>query len=186
MNKQEYYVSRNRGRHLAEYKYVHKLLKQWKADNNYTCKCIIHHRDDTEECRKYNEEHYERWGCNEDGTFEYGKYVVFMTTAEHMQYHNAGEKHYMFGKHHTEAHKHSVSESLQGRRPWNFGLCQSKESNDKRRCTCTENIKGVKVLYTVYKAHGGKLLWNEFQRALKTGEITFEMQSISVYTNGGR
>jgi hypothetical protein len=59
-------------------------------DNNYTCRCVVHHRDDTEECRKYNEEHYERWGFNEDGTFEYGKYVIFMINTEHSAHHHTG------------------------------------------------------------------------------------------------
>ena len=49
MNKSEYY------------KHVCVLLRQWKSDNNYDCKCVVHHRDDTEECRKYNQEHYELW-----------------------------------------------------------------------------------------------------------------------------
>lgn len=89
MNKKDYY--NNYSAHNSfERKHVQKLLHQWKIDNNYTCKCVVHHRDDTEECKKYNEEHYELWGFNLDGTFEYGKYVVFMTHADHSSYHNSG------------------------------------------------------------------------------------------------
>ena len=36
-------------------------------------------------------------GFNLDGTFEYGKYVVFMTASEHMRYHMTGSKNPMCG-----------------------------------------------------------------------------------------
>ena len=91
MNKQEYNNSKI-SRKNPEYKKVRELLKTWKAENNITENCIIHHRDDTDETRAYNEEHYELWGCEEDGTFEYGKYVIFMTIAEHVKYHHTGSK----------------------------------------------------------------------------------------------
>lgn len=49
---------------------------------------VIHHLRDTEEQRKYNDEHYELFGMNLDGTFEYGKYVVFWTKEHHNEYHS--------------------------------------------------------------------------------------------------
>jgi len=55
---------------------------QYNKDPNAV---VIHHLRDTEEQRKYNDEHYELWGHNLDGTFEYGKYVVFVTKEEHTQ-----------------------------------------------------------------------------------------------------
>ena len=58
MNKEEYY-NNSAAHNTSERKYVQELLRQWKSDNHYDCKCVVHHRDDTEECRKYNEEHYE-------------------------------------------------------------------------------------------------------------------------------
>lgn len=142
MNKNEYYATRHSK--TPEDIYVHELLHEWKHDNNYTCKCVVHHRDDTEECRKYNEEHYELWGCNEDGSFEYGKYVVFMTHAEHSSYHNSGDKNSMRrpeviakasaamkgressfkGKHHTEESKQKLRES-------HLGKCASDETRKK-------------------------------------------------------
>lgn len=88
MNKKEYW---DRGTRGVAYKEVHHKLREWKCTNNITERCHVHHRDDTEECRKYNEEHYELWGFNEDGTFEYGKYVVFMTCAEHARHHRTGK-----------------------------------------------------------------------------------------------
>lgn len=74
------------------YKLVHEKLKEWKIHNNINERCVVHHRDDTEETCKYNNEHYYRWGCDEDGSFEYGKYVVFMTRREHIKHHHTGAK----------------------------------------------------------------------------------------------
>lgn len=152
MNKKEYYNSRTAYKTL-EREYTQKLLHQWKIDNNYTCKCIVHHRDDTEETRKYNEEHYELWGFNLDGTFEYGKYVVFMTHAEHSSYHNSGDKcaskrpevrakisitkkgckSAFKGKHHTEESKQKLRESR-------LGMYASDETRKK----LSEMCKGEK------------------------------------------
>ena len=53
---------------------------------------VIHHLRDTEEQRKYNDEHYEMFGMNLDGTFEYGKYVVFWTKEHHNEYHHCSEE----------------------------------------------------------------------------------------------
>jgi hypothetical protein len=53
---------------------------------------VIHHLLDTEEQRKYNNEHYERFGLNQDGTFEYGKYVIFVTNKEHAIIHSLLEE----------------------------------------------------------------------------------------------
>lgn len=53
---------------------------------------VIHHLRDTEEQRKYNDEHYELFGLNLDGSFEYGKYVVFWTKEHHTEYHKCSEE----------------------------------------------------------------------------------------------
>ncbi|HQB65630.1 MAG TPA: NUMOD3 domain-containing DNA-binding protein, partial [Fibrobacteraceae bacterium] len=50
------------------------------------------HLRDTEEQRKYNDEHYEFWGFNQDGTFEYGKYIIFVTKEEHLNIHTHSEE----------------------------------------------------------------------------------------------
>ena len=89
------------------YKSICKKLKDWKISNNINEKCVAHHRDDTPETRKYNAEHYERWGHNEDGTFEYGKYVVFMTLSDHIKYHHIGAKR-------SEETRRRVSEGRKG------------------------------------------------------------------------
>lgn len=46
-----------------------------------------HHLFNTPEQIAYNNEHYEMWGFNLDGTFEYGKYIIFVTPEEHSQIH---------------------------------------------------------------------------------------------------
>lgn len=113
MNREEWVAN---GRHINKYRrYVNNALNQWKQENAITERCAVHHRDDTEECRKYNEEHYERWGCNEDGSFEHGKYVVFMTRAEHAHYHNIGERNSMYGKHHSEETRAKISVAQRGK-----------------------------------------------------------------------
>ena len=53
---------------------------------------VIHHLRDTEEQRKYNDEHYEYFGLNQDDTFEYGKYVIFVTNKEHANIHSLSEE----------------------------------------------------------------------------------------------
>ena len=78
MNNMEYYSANHRNEY---HKYIHKLLNEWKLANSITERCVVHHRDDTEECCKYNEEHYELWGFNLDGTFEYGKYIALHNLA---------------------------------------------------------------------------------------------------------
>lgn len=57
---------------------------------------MIHHLRDTEEQRKYNDEHYELWGfeIDKDGNehFEYNKYVIFVTKEEHREIHGCSEE----------------------------------------------------------------------------------------------
>lgn len=61
---------------------------QYNSDPNAT---VRHHLRDTEEQRKYNDEHYEMFGfeIDEDGNehFEYGKYIIFVTPEEHSKLH---------------------------------------------------------------------------------------------------
>lgn len=108
-----------------------QYLHQWMAQNNLTGDYIIHHRDDNDEVRAYNKANYKLWGHNLDGTFEYGRYVVFMTRSEHMRHHrtgahlteeqkrhlseiNSGEKHPKFGTHHSEETRKKLSEQKLG------------------------------------------------------------------------
>lgn len=109
------------------------LSKEFESDERTDlCANTIHHLQETEEQRKYNDEHYEMFGfeLDENGNehFEYGKYVVFWTKEHHNTYHheseytrkklgdaikrrwqdktyreaNSGENHHWYGKHHSE------------------------------------------------------------------------------------
>ena len=76
------------------YNRVRKLLKSKEFESSDNCDKdakVIHHLRDTEEQRKYNDEHYELWGfeIDEDGNeiFNYGKYVAFWTKEHHDNYH---------------------------------------------------------------------------------------------------
>lgn len=75
-----------------------------------------HHLMETEEQRKYNNEHYEYFGFNQDGTFEYGKYIIFVTEEEHHLIHgNKGKDNPMYGKHHTDEVKAIISKTSKDR-----------------------------------------------------------------------
>ena len=192
MNRDEWYKdSRTGDRSNVFYKTCHRAYLKWKQQNGYTCKCVVHHRDDTEECRKYNDEHYERWGCNEDGTFEYGKYVVFLTNAEHNVIHK-------IGTHHTEVTRKKLSKALKGRvvsdetrlklskltsgsnNPM-YGVHWTDSQKTKSSIKHKIIMKGIKVLYSVYKENNGLLNWNCFQKSLKNGNIVFEKKPTSIF-----
>lgn len=202
MNKQEWYdnsIQRDRSFH----KKVRVMLNKWRQDNGFTCKCVIHHRDDNDEVKSYNESHYELWGFNEDGTFEYGKYILFMTHAEHTSHHNQnrdlsaqsrGVLNGMYGKHHSDETCRKISETRKslfmdpsfrakysGQNNPMYGKHPSPESNEIRREKTTRAMNAAKVLYEAYKNNGGILQWNDFRKALKAGEITFETRPVSVF-----
>lgn len=69
-------------------KSIQRLLK-YNSNPNAT---VVHHLRDTEEQRNYNDTYYEYWGFNQDGTFEYGKYVIFVTKEEHTEIHRHSEE----------------------------------------------------------------------------------------------
>ena len=177
MNRQEWLNSPNM--HNEYYKKVQKLLKEWKAENNITERCVAHHRDDTEECRKYNAEHYERWGCEEDGTFIDGKYIIFMTCAEHTLYHHAG-KHvsdetkkkisennirYWKGKHLSDETKKKMSEN-------NVRYWKGKHHTDETKKKISETNKVINDLWKIYKQLNGTMNYNEFRKSLKNQQTT--------------
>lgn len=142
MNREEY--SKNTYEHYCDtnhrnkyYNYVQKLLREWKIKNNIPSKqkCVVHHRDDNEEAQIYNHKHYELWGCeiNENGDFEfeYGKYVVFMTHADHVSYHQTGAKNAWYGKHLSEETKEKIRAANSGPNNPNYGKHLSEETKEK-------------------------------------------------------
>lgn len=172
MNKNEFAVNRKGNLHYKTL--IDKELHKWKLLNNLTGMYDVHHRDDTEETRKYNEEHYELWGFNLDGTFEYGKYVVFMTHAEHSSYHNTGCKHPQFGKPVTQETKAKISNKTKGENNPMYGKQHSPESNAKNSETNKQNFKRYVEAYHIYKERGGEIKWQQFLKALSIGDLRIE------------
>lgn len=169
MNKNEFAANTKGNLHYKTLAY--KELCKWKRLNNITGVYDIHHRDDTEETRKYNEEHYEFWGFNQDGTFEYGKYVVFLTHAEHASYHNTGCKHHQFGKPLTQEVKAKISAKVKGENHPNYGKHHCSETNAKNSETNKRNFKRYVEAYNVYKERGGTLKWCKFLSAIKSKDV---------------
>ena len=70
-----------------------QLSLKYNSDPKAT---VRHHLRDTEEQRKYNNEHYELWGFEIDKNgnehFEYGKYIIFITKEEHSKIHACSEE----------------------------------------------------------------------------------------------
>ncbi len=96
MNYYNYWKAAKLGINVFEYskkcREIQKSLK-YNPDPNAT---VRHHLRDTEEQRKYNDEHYELWGfeIDENGNdhFEYGKYIIFITPKEHTEIHRYSEE----------------------------------------------------------------------------------------------
>ena len=119
------------------YKWYNECLKirktlKYNQDPNATHK---HHLFNTPEQIEYNNSHYEMWGFNEDGSFEYGKYIIFVTPEEHSKLHSdsditkqrksdafKGDKNPLFGigpmkgRHFSEEHKRKIGESNTGKK----------------------------------------------------------------------
>ena len=131
-----------------KYNDAHEMLLAWKLQNGIQKRCCIHHRDDNAEVIKYNEEHYELWGFNEDGTFDEGKYVEFMTSSAHAKYHNGDGKSAMIGwtpsdetrkkmiesgkrKVFSETHRKHLSDSCKGELNGFYGKTHSEEQRKK-------------------------------------------------------
>lgn len=94
MNQREWKRLCKVDKHLLNWDYYNKTRKlqkslQFNTNENAT---VIHHLRDTEEQREYNDTYYEYWGFNQDGTFEYGKYVIFLTKEEHNKIHSDSEE----------------------------------------------------------------------------------------------
>ena len=90
MNQKEWKLCNESGK-FEWYNRARKIQRSLQFNEDKTA-TVIHHLRDTEEQRKYNDEHYELWGHNLDGTFEYGKYVIFVTKEEHTEIHKRSEE----------------------------------------------------------------------------------------------
>lgn len=329
MNMKEYWKAVHSGANVREYDLKSREIQQslkYNPDPNAT---VRHHLMDTQEQIEYNTNHYEMWGHNLDGTFEYGKYMIFVTKEEHHKIHALsevtrqriseanngkkrsektkqilsklhsgnnnpmygvrliGKRNGMYGKHHTtetknllsekfsgennpmygkkgelapcygrrgelhpmygkegafkgkhhtneskqkmsdaskarwldpeyrtkniEASKdrwtdemklaesekqkayfkeHPASEELRKKRSENakgeknpmYGKPCSEERKEKIRLGQKKTFDAYKLLYGIYKQYSGILKRNEFIRAIKSGDITFEIMPLSLYT----
>lgn len=134
----------NSPKYDGKYKWYNKTkkllqLKQFSnLENCDTDATDIHHLRDTEEQRKYNDEHYELWGHNLDGTFEYGKYVVFWTHEHHLFYHNkvsteSKQKRSEIAKSlwKNDDYCNKVVEKRSGELHWCYGKHRDKETREK-------------------------------------------------------
>lgn len=211
MNREEYYNGNNRNKY---HRYVHRLLETWKVKNNITERCVVHHIDDEPAAIEYNNTHYEMFGCeidkNGDLKFELGKYVQFMTHAEHMSHHHTGKifseetkkkisiakvgkplsqeaknklRAINTGKTLSEETKKKISIANTGVNNGFYGKTHSNEVKAKISAKISAQQKGYSLLWNVYKNNDGTKSYNEFKHAIKTGDITFEMQPISVFIN---
>lgn len=222
-------VDRNIAYHW--YNRVNRILKSKEYESLENCDKdakVIHHLRDTEEQRKYNNEHYEMFGfeIDENGNevFNYGKYVVFWTKEHHNEYHHCSEetinKHRenstkmwadsafklahsgknakMYGRKLTDEIKHNMSiaqkswwdshpekkliasDRFKGENNPNYDKPHSEDTKkkmsdthkmlmtDKRREECKNIILAVREKYIKYKSNGGTMMWNEFQKYLKS------------------
>lgn len=91
MNQKEWKIAtQNKTANWNFYNKTRAILKQ-QIYNDETA-TVIHHLRDTEEQRSYNDIHYELWGHNEDGSFEYGKYVIFVSKKQHTMIHKVSSE----------------------------------------------------------------------------------------------
>lgn len=160
---------------------------KYNPDPNAT---VRHHLRDTEEQRKYNDEHYELWGfeIDENGNehFEYGKYIIFVTDEEHLAIHHVSEETRnkisqrlresppMKGKHHTEEAKQKISDAERGEKNHNYGKRLSEETRRKISENNARVWKGKHLPESVKKklsnANKGRVLSEEHKKKISESE----------------
>ena len=185
MDQKEWRYLRDNHKELLDFTHYNNIRKiqkslQYNPDPNAK---TIHHLRDTEEQRKYNDEHYELWGHNLDGSFEYGKYVIFVTNEWHKNYHSHSEEtrkkisestklamndpfiRASISKAHkgsslSEEHKQKIRDSSKGKHSGENNPMYGKHLSDEHKKKISESEKG-KVTSEETKAK---------QRASKLGE----------------
>jgi hypothetical protein len=175
MNQKEWKYLRANNKELLNFTHYNNARKIQKSlqYNNDPNAVVIHHLRDTEEQRKYNDEHYELWGfeIDENGNehFEYGKYVIFVTKEDHAKIHkcseetrkklsiaHSGSKNYFYGKHHSDASKIKMSLSQKNRFKHKVHPMYGKHHTDASRLAMST-------------AHLGKMLSEEHKHNISNG-----------------
>lgn len=154
MDQKEWRRLRDTNKNFLDFTYYNKCRKLQKEliHNPDPNAKVIHHLRDTEEQRNYNDEHYEFWGFNQDGTFEYGKYVIFVTKEEHTNIHShsdetkkkmsdsrKGENCYWYGKHRDAATKEKISNACKGKWAGKNNPFYGKQHSDETKNKISES-----------------------------------------------
>ena len=134
------------------YNESHRIMKEFNMVNGVN-KTEVHHLRDTAEQRNYNDTHYELWGFNEDDTFEYGKYVIFVTRDEHSKIHTISDETRKKiskankGRKASTITRKKLSEAHKGKTPWNKGIKHTNCSNtiNKVRHLSDEHKKKISL-----------------------------------------
>ena len=115
-----------------------------------------------------------QYGLKGENSPRYGKHHSEEAKAK-MSRNNAR---YFKGKHHSEESKAKMSRN---NARYFKGKHLSEETKAKLSNKHCENMKAIKLLYSVYKNNGGTKKWNDFRKALATGDITFSDYTITVF-----
>ena len=93
---------------------------------------------------------------------------------------NTGNGNPMWGKHHSAETIEKIRQNQPDFSNENNPM-YGKHHTDEVKAKISAQQKGYSLLWDVYKNNNGTKPWPEFKHAVKTGDITFEMQPISVF-----
>lgn len=137
MNMKEYWKAVHSGANVREYDLKSREIQQSLKYNHDPNATVRHHLLDTPEQIEYNTNHYEMWGHDLDGSFTYGKYMIFVTEEEHHKIHRAcietrrrmRESALCVWK--RKDHIAKMSAIRKGKSPWNKGRRCSDEAKQR-------------------------------------------------------
>lgn len=131
----EYWKAVRSGANVREYDLRSREIQRSLKYNPDPTATVRHHLMDTPEQIEYNNANYELWGHNLDGTFEYGKYMIFVTPEEHHKIHAVSDvtrqriSEANTGKKHSEKTKQLMSELHSGSNNPMYGVRLTGENN---------------------------------------------------------